>query len=166
MNERITNGTMTIEEAEYFNHELRSKAATPEEITTESVEERMQYLGYEGFEAHVREKSRLEQVGRDGEAAKLELVAIQAQQVERKRIRTVRKAKAKIILLCLGLLLVVGAALVLFIVLVAEFRSDSDSPLTILGLVISLLSFLIPLFKLKKIKNWLTEKYNAWSGLE
>lgn len=165
MIKQIDSGNMTIEEAEYVNHELRSKAATPEEITTESVEDRMQILGYEGFEAHLREKSRLEQDSREGAAAKQELAKFKAQRAETKRITTGKKATAKVILLSVGLLSLAGLVLWISFLLIEQLRSDSDSPLTIIALVVSASSLLIPLIKLKKIWGWLGDKHNDWSNL-
>lgn len=164
MNKRIADGSMTIEEAQYLNHELRSKAAKPEEITADSLDDRMQFLVHGDFETYLREKSRLEQAAKDGQAAKEELAAIKEQQSDRKRKRIVRIAKAKISLLIIGLLALVASSLVLFVVLVGKLRTADDSPLTILGLVFSSLALLLPFIKRKKIWGWLGKKYRVWSS--
>lgn len=166
LNERFAKGAMTSNEAEYLNHELRRYAARPEELTSETIESHTKIIDYEDFEMHLREKSRLERVARQGEEASKELAEIKEHQKEQRAESKRRIAKAKTVTLAFGLALLVVLVLLASIVLIVRYRTDSDSPLAMFGLVFSVASVVYPAVKFRALKRWLTRKYEEWAQEE
>lgn len=162
---RLASGKMTVEEAQYMHHELRQLATSPEEITSESVDRRVEILSYDDFETHLREKSRLEKAAREGKQAQQELAAIRSSEAEAHARRGARMATIKVGLMSIGLVLVFGAAIVGLMYFLNELRSEADTPLSLLGLALSLGAVVYPLLKIKSVKSWLGSKYEKWSKL-
>ncbi len=157
--QRLDAGKISHKDAEYIYHELRSKVTTPESITPETVEDKLAFLSHEDYEIHLREKSALEKRADEGDAAKERLAQIEKEQSDKLRLKVISKANFErniswalfiaLILLFIGLV----------IYSVNSLRIDSDSPLTVVGMVISLLLSMFAFLKIKKVKKFIDGRY-------
>lgn len=160
LKEKLANGEVTKEDAEYINHELRNKAASPEDITPDNVEDGLAFLSHENYEIHLREKSLLERKAAEGDAAIKKIKAIEQQGYEKRKYWLLLKAKVLLGLTWSSLIILIVCSYGLALYLLNSLRSETDSTLTLFAIMFSFVVGTIPLIKFKKIKDRI-RKYHA-----
>ncbi|TDX99661.1 hypothetical protein [Thiohalophilus thiocyanatoxydans] len=161
LKEQYDQRKLSAEEAEYLHKELRSKSATPEEITATDIDDALSFLGNKEIESHIREKSLLEKKAYEGEKAIKELQSIK----ENERSALVIKKQRNIMILfwCLAILLVsiiIGLYGVVVYLLI-EIQGGNKNVLAVLGVFISFFAATSPIAYSKKIIAYLMDKYRS-----
>lgn len=144
-------GKITEEETKILFNELRAHVAAPEAITDENIEYALAFLDHRDYEHHLRERSHLEKQAAEGSAAIEQLNAIRASE----RSRRVKWATAA----SLAVHLIAGLTLLAFIIgcgyaaysLLMQLGSGGNDQLSVLGLIVTVVSGLMPLVKYRSI---------------
>lgn len=157
--ERLNKGTITRQDAEYIHHELRGKAAYPEEITPETVKDKLAFLSHDDYEVHLREKSALERRAIEGDEAKERLAQIEKDKSDKRKGKAISKAKTERVVSWVFLIAFILFFIGLVIYFVYLLRIDSDSPLTVAGIIISVMVSFFTFLKIKKVKRFLDGRY-------
>ena len=162
MKEDLANGKISRKEAEYLHNDLRNKTSAPEDITPENVESALEYLGFSGFEYHLREKSILEKRAAEGELAVKELELIKNKEKELRIEKGIFRAKLKIgFLISISIIFLITVYYLSLTYILNSYVTPTDSPLAIFGVAVTILLGTIPLFSLRKAKIFFIEKYNT-----
>lgn len=158
LKKELSEGKITRVDAEYINHELRSKTTTPEEITPENIESKLAFLSHDDFETHIREKSKLELRAEEGDIAKQRLADIERDkdQIKMRNLLFWAKFERTASWIAFNAFLLFIFSLVIY--LVNLYRSDSDSSLTVATLVITCVFGFLSLVKFKKIKQFINAR--------
>ncbi len=157
--QRLNKGKITRQDAEYIHHELRSKAANPEDITPETVQDKLAFLSNDDYEVHLREKSALERRAIEGDEAKEKLAQIEKDESDKRRRKTISKAKTERVVSWVFFVAFILCFIGLVIYFVYLLRIDSDSPLTVTGTIISVLVSFFTILNIKKVKSFFDGRY-------
>ena len=155
-------GKLDKTEAQYLSNELRTKTSTPESLTPEEISPTIDFLSQEGYEYHLREKSALLEKVREGEYAKIELEKINAEKKQKKEYRILIKSYLRLSAFALLLIVCIIGIYYYSFLLMVEYSNGKDSPLTILGIMLTILLGTFPLIKFKSIFLWFRRQHDRF----
>lgn len=161
---QLKKGDLSNESAQHWYNSLREQAKKPEEINMMTVEKSIDLIFENDFEKYVKEKEHLKEEAKLGQAAMKELHKIKQDEKNRKREKHKRRlvVEIKLFVALVGITIVAllfGSAFLIYI-----FKTDADTPLSILGLVLTICLELWALWKasqilIKKFKKSSKQKY-------
>lgn len=153
-------GKLSQVDAQHIFNELRARVCAPEALTAESVHSALKFFDHTDYQHHLREQSLLLEQAEEGRKAVSELAAIREAEQFRRR-KTVNAlslfAHSLIALLILGFIFF---CFYFFYKLVTNLATPQDSPLEILGIMISLIFGLFPLLKFRVITFWIKRSHS------
>lgn len=156
LKKQVKTGKLKKDDAEVWYNSLREQSKKPEEITTSNVEKSIELIFDNDFEKYIKEQSELKEEARKGREAIEELQSIKTSQKQAVKKTAKAKVKNKIIVFIV-LLVVFGALLIASTIsLICYLKSDSDTVLSVIGLLITLV---IEGFGLFKVAKYLEKKY-------
>ena len=174
LQEQLSNEEITREEAEYMNHELRSRTTTPESIIPEKIDSILEFVSQQDIESHLREKSFLEERATKGEDAIRELNSIKLKEKERKKEEEKKRARVKAetwrvakwvgLIFCILASCALASALAykLVLYLLSTLTGEADVN-EVIPIMISIILFIIPgvlsLTQFGKIKTRINNSY-------
>jgi hypothetical protein len=147
LNDRYNSGKITKEEAISLNYELRESSLKPEEVTQESLDNGIAFINEFSIEEHIREREILKKKVVEGEEAKEELK--HRDLIERNKKTKPLKRKCKFISSLIIFLIIVIDLFMIYGVyrLVKAIIEPADSKIAIIGFILGLLVFLVPVTK-------------------
>lgn len=157
LNEKFKSGQITKEEAISLNYDLRESSLKPEEINEINLKDSITFINNYSIENELREREELNKKVAEGEYAKRELKS------RDRKERTTRFAKHKLRAKIFKLLFYVASFIIIlglgyiFYVVLDYFVSSGDTPLGIIGFVISIL-LIIPIMKISKAVKYANTK--------
>jgi hypothetical protein len=160
--EDYATGKLNQVDAQYLFNELRSNVHAPEALTAESVNSALEFLDHKDYQHHLRERSLLTEQAEQGRKAISELAAIRDAGWSRKRkiVTTLSfSAHSLIALLLLGF---VFLCYYFLYKLTTYLATAQDSPLAILGLMVSLILGTAPLIKIRAITTWIKRSHRKF----
>lgn len=144
LNDSYNSGKITKEEAISLNYELRESSLKPEDVTQESLDVSITFINEFSIEEHIREREILKRKVIEGEEAKEELK--HRDLIERNKKTKPLKRKCKFFsTLVIFLIVAFDLSMVYGIYrLVRIIIEPTDSRITIIGFVLGLFAFLVP----------------------
>ncbi len=143
---KFDQGKISKEEAISLSYELRDSSLKPEEITEDSLDDKLAFINEFTIEEHILEREKLKQKVLEGEKAKNELR--KRDRLERNKItkKIKRVFRFKLFLIVFGILLINSALLVSGYFALNWIAKPTDTTITLLGVLIGILS-LFPIYR-------------------
>lgn len=159
LKKQVKSGKLKKEDAEVWYNSLREQSKKPEEMTISNVEKSIELIFDNDFEKYIKEQSELKEEVRKGREAieELQSIKISQKQVVKKRAKRIVKNKIKVfkvLSIIFGLLLIAST-----ISLIYYLKSESDTILSVIGL---LLTLVLEGFGLFKVAKYLGKKYRKF----
>ena len=158
LNEKFKKGEITKQEVISLNYRLREESLKPEDITESNIVDSISFMDDFSFEYYLHEKELLNQKVIEGQEAKEELK--RRDLVERTKINKLTKRKLKILKGIIIFMFFIFIVLFYFLgyLIIKHFKTENDSPLSIIGFVIGLM-MLFPFWKyVKKLNKLVNSK--------
>lgn len=148
---QVKSGSLSSESAQLWYNSLREEAKKPEEITITTVEKSVDLIFENDFEKYVKEKEHLKGEVELGKAAVKELKQLKFKERNNKKKNMKLWLQAKLILFATSLIiiavaLITGTAYLLFLL-----KTDSDTPISLIGFVIAIIIEIWALLKWPKL---------------
>lgn len=161
---QVKSGSLSTESAQQWYNSLREEAKKPEEINLATVEKSVDLIFENDFEKYVKEKEHLKGEVEVGKAAMKELKQLKFKEQKEKKRKLKLRLKAKLGIFAILLSLTIISLIVGTIYLISLLKTDSDTPISLIGFGIGiivegwlLLKWLLLFFK--KFKKYSRNEY-------
>lgn len=148
----IKSGNLTKEQAQDYYHNLREKAKKPEEINVQNVQDSIEIIFDDSYEAYLREKSVTQIKLEEGDAAKQELKRMKLEKQIAKKRPLKRKYKVIYGILATLFFIVIIAYLSGSILLISKCINQSDTLFSKISGFFTIIPVLLGIIKIKWIK--------------